>query len=346
MNIFDLVTAREIATYYSNNPSNDIMPLGETLFPSRKGLGLDLSWIKGSKGLPVALMPSAFDVKATIRDRIGFDKVQTEMPFFKESMTINEKERQELNKAVNSLNSEMYTPVLQKIYDDISNLVEGADVQTERMRMQLLSTGKISISANGVAYDYNYKMKADHMETLLTTSKWSDLANSDPIEDIIEWSDKIEEDEGERPTRAICSRKTFKYIMGNEKIKAAILRTKSILGVTESIIKSYVEEMTGVKIAIYSKKYALSDGSVHAYFPDNVFTLIPDGNLGNTWYGTTPEESDLMTGGTDAQVEIVNTGVAVTTTKQTDPVNVNTKVSMIALPSFESIDKIFIGTVA
>ena len=72
---------------------------------------------------------------------------------------------------------------------------------------------------------------------------------------------------------------------------------------------------------------------------------MPEGNLGNTWLGTTPEESDLMSGATDAEVMLVKQGIAITTTKNTDPVNVNTKVSMIGLPSFERADEIVIATV-
>lgn len=64
-----------------------------TLFPARKKAGLDLSWLKGSRGLPVSLMPSAFDAKATFRDRIGFEKLETEMPFFREGYKIKEKDR-------------------------------------------------------------------------------------------------------------------------------------------------------------------------------------------------------------------------------------------------------------
>ena len=41
-------------------------------------------------------MPSAFDAKATFRDRIGFEKLETEMPFFREGYKIKEKDRQEM----------------------------------------------------------------------------------------------------------------------------------------------------------------------------------------------------------------------------------------------------------
>lgn len=344
--IFDLVNPVEIGTYYVNNGSNKIPYLGATLFPPKKQLGLTLSWIKGSNGLPVALMPAVFDTKATIRDRIGVSKIETEMPFFKESMKINEKERQELNKAMMAANSDYILPVLQKIYDDASNLVQGAEVDCERMRMQLLSTGKIEITANGVAYDYDYKFKPAHMETLLGTAKWSDYVNSDPVEDIRRWQDTIEDETGVRPTNAVCTRKTWNYLMHNQKIKLDVnLQNGQNIIFTDAMLKQYLSNKLGLLVAVYNKKYALQDGTSHLFYPDDTFTLFPDGNLGSTYYGTTPEESDLMTGNTDAQVQVVNTGVAITTTKETDPVNVNTKVSMIAMPSFETIDQIFIAIV-
>ena len=49
-----------------------------------------------------------------------------------------------------------------------------------------------------------------------------------------------------------------------------------------------------------------------------------------------------MNGGTKAQVALINNSIALTTTKQEDPVNVDTKVSMVMLPSFEQVDKVYI----
>ena len=83
MSIFDLVKAPELTAYWEER-TQDMPPyLGEELFPADKKLGLKLDWIKGANGLPVVLNPSAFDVGAMPRPRIGFDKLETEMPFFK-----------------------------------------------------------------------------------------------------------------------------------------------------------------------------------------------------------------------------------------------------------------------
>lgn len=343
--IFDLVSAQNIATYYANNPSNQIPYLGATLFPAKKQLGLDLSWIKGSNGLPVALEPSAFDAKATVRDRIGFSKVQTEMPFFREAMRIGEKDRQELNRLLASNLDEMTRTVIANIYDDVTNLVNGANVQPERMIMQLLSKGKISITANRQNLDYDYKMKADHKETLLAGAAWSS-ADSTPIEDIMRWQDTVEENTGTRPTNAIMTRKTWGYLL---KHKSFALDMNPLGGqnviMTDAMLKQYLQTKFGLSVAIYNKKYRDEDGVLQNFFPDDYFTLIPEGQLGNTFYGTTPEESDLMTGETSADVSIVNTGVAITTVKEAHPVNVQTIVSEIVLPSFETLDNIFAAKV-
>lgn len=341
--IFDYVTAKEIAAYWLEGASNRMPYLGATLFPGKKQLGLELSWLKGSKGLPVSLKPSAFDTKPTLRDRIGFTKIVTEMPFFREAMTINEKDRQNLNNLIASGNQKAIDVVLGNIYDDAGGLIESAEVVWERMRMQLLSTGKIAITENGNALDYDYGFDTDHMETLETTSRWSDLDDSTPIQDIIDWADVIEDDTGTRPTRAICSRATFQYLLNNEAIQTHITNLKLLP--TEANVRRVIEEFTQIQIAVYSKKYKNAAGSATQFFPDNVFTLLPAGTLGSSVFGTTPEESDLMTA-ENVDVQIVNTGVALTTIKKAEvPVNVETVVSMIGLPSFEGIDNVFIATV-
>ena len=49
-NVMDLVSAKALATYWNETVSNRIPYLGESLFPAKKKMGLDLAWIKGYKG--------------------------------------------------------------------------------------------------------------------------------------------------------------------------------------------------------------------------------------------------------------------------------------------------------
>ncbi|MBS5952575.1 major capsid protein [Paraclostridium bifermentans] len=344
--IYDIVKAKEIGVYYNAMQKDRAPYLGETLFPMDKKLGLDLKWIKGSKGMPVALKSSGFDTKAELRDRIGFSDVQTEMPFFKEAMLVKESDRQELNKLIGNPSNQPYIDLITKnIFDDTTTLLEGALVQLERMRMQLLSEGKIAIMAKGIdgaakPMDYDYNLAPEQK----VSSDWTQ-PTADILGDITKWMDEAEDRTGSRPTRAICTRKTFSYIVKNEAILKAIKGILPEIAITTAKVQRYIQEELQLSIEIYSKKYKSEAGVVFNYFKDDVFTLLPEGNLGNTWLGTTPEESDLMSGATDAEVSIVNKGIAITTTKETDPVNVKTKVSLIGLPSFERADEIVIAEV-
>lgn len=338
--IFELVTAADIVAYWESLTDADNL-LGDELFPSQQKLGLDLKWIKGSQGLPVVLLPSAYDVAAMKRDRIGFDKVSMEMPFFKESMMIDEELRQQLNMVLETGNQAYIDSIMNRVFSDDVTLLAGARAQRERMKMMLLTTGAISISANGQDYDYDYGMASSQKITV--AKSWSD-PTAPIIDDIRTWQDQIEDETGDRPTRAVCSNKTFSYFMKNDGIRNAIWGNDAKAPVNRDKILQYLLSELGLTLVVYTKRYKDENKVAKQYIPDGVFSLFPAGYLGTGWFGTTPEQSDLMAGSA-ANVSITDTGVAVTTTKKTDPVNVDTKVSMIFLPSFEAIDKVIIADV-
>lgn len=344
--IFDFVTAQNITAYWNtmNLAETDAL-LGDELFPSQQKLGLNLDWIKGASGLPVVLKPSAYDVVALKRDRIGFEQISTKMPFFKESMLIDEELRQNLNMVLETGNQAYIDTIVNRIFDDDTTLLRGARAQRERMRMSLLTTGTISIAANGQNYDYDYGLES-YQEVDLTsgTATWDD-PDTDIVSQIRTWQDTVETQTGSRPTRAVCSQKTMGYIYANNIIRNAIWGNSSVAPVSYERVRQYILSELGLTIAVYTKKYVNEAGNTVSYIPDDLFVLFPTGNLGTGWFGTTPEQSDLM-GGSTANVSITDTGVAVTTSKKVDPVNVDTKVSMIYLPSFERIPEILIATVA
>ena len=58
MLINEVLDSKSIALSATENASNQIPYLGLQWFPERKKQGLDLSWIKTHKGLPVSLAPS------------------------------------------------------------------------------------------------------------------------------------------------------------------------------------------------------------------------------------------------------------------------------------------------
>lgn len=341
MTIFDLMTSTNLTAYWEELVQDEAPYPCEELFPDDKKRGLDLKWIKGSRGLPVVLKVSAFDVHAIPRPRIGFEKLTAEMPFFKESTYIDEELRQELNIVLETGNQAYIDSVMQRIFDDETRLLRGARASRERMRMQALTTGAITMAANGQSFNYDYGVPNAHKGD--SSAKWSDHTNSDPIEDLRLAQEAVYDDTGVKPTRAMIDAVSWRHLRNNEKIKKEIyVLTNGIGALTDNRLSDYIsDQLDGLEIVVNKKRYKDESGTTQAFMPANTVVMFPDGELGRTWFGTTPEESDLLASSV-ANVSITDTGVAVTTIQHADPVNVETKVTMICLPSFEAADQIYI----
>lgn len=353
MKLTDVYSAKAIALAYTEAGSNKVPYLGAGLFPAKKKMGLDLKWIKTSKGLPVTLAPSAFDTVSTIRSREGIEIAETEMAFFKESMLVKEADRQEILRVQES--SDPYAQeVLDRIFSDAETLVDGANVVPERMIMQLLNPTdghpSISISANGATYAYNYDPNGtyatNNYEALTGNYRWntsSASSTADPIKDIQDAQDDIEALTGTRPSIAIMSRETFNYVKKCPSVQSYILaqNTTANVMITDEVVKNLFVTNLGVTIIVYAKQYKNESGVATKFFADGYCALIPEGALGNTYYGTTPDEATLMAD-PNYNTALVNTGVAVTVTNTSDPVQTKTTVSEIVLPSFERMDETFV----
>lgn len=338
MTIFDLMQSQELAAYWIELTQDEAPYPTEELFPDDKKRGISLQWLRGAKGLPIVLKTSAFDVHAIPRGRIGFEKLTAEMPYFKESMYIDEELRQELNMVLETGNQEYIDSVMDKIFDDETRLLRGAKASRERMRTMALTTGVVSMAANGQSFTYDYGVT--HKATV--SKSWED-PDSDPIADIKEAIDKVEADTGCTITRAMCDGKTWRNLKKNTAIlKAIFVQTNGVGHLTDAALETYLkDQLDGLTIRRNKYRYKDENGKTLPFMPADTFVMFPDGPLGKTWFGTTPAESDLMAGNA-ADVSIVDTGVAVTMKSEIDPVQVQTIVSMICLPSFEAADEVYI----
>lgn len=337
--LYELVTSNNMVAYWLEKNLNTYT-VGDQLFPYKKEIGCEIDWIKGANNQPVGLRLSAYDSKAIRRDRQGVDKYKTEMPFFKESMVIDEKLRQQLNTLMQTQNETIINAIVANIFNDQIKLITAAYETIERMRMQALTTGTIVVSSNGQSYSYDYGMPAGNKITVDTA--WSS-SSANIIKDIND-TKKLARTAGYKLTRAMCNSNLLEALTANTNISKRIFAmSNGDVYITSEEVRRFIEREANLSIYVNDDGYIdESTGNFVNYFADDIFVLMPEGELGETHIGVTPEESDLMNGATKAEVALVNEGIAVTTFAIEDPVNVETKVSMVALPSFEKADGVFI----
>lgn len=350
MLVNEVVNSKAIALAATNDASNDIPYLGLRWFPEAKKSGLDLKWIKTHKGLPVSLAPSNFDALPVIRARKGLKTEKTQMAFFREQMVITEEDAQEIDR-IKDEKDPYLQGALQSIYNDTNNLSRGAEVVSERMRMALLSTVNghpmIGIESDGVKYAYDYdpdgEYAKEHYSKLEGTSMWSDAAQAKPITDLNNARKQLAK-KGRIVKYALMRSDTFQYLLESAQVKNSLLaqNQSAVIEITDENVMAVVKNRTKLTIVLYDKMYIDEAGKEQYFYPNDKVTLLPEGALGKTWFGTTPEERTARQVA-DVDVSMYGVGIAIATkTEYGPPALTSVTASEIVLPSYENMDSTFV----
>lgn len=357
--ISEVYSAEALVAYYTSMKGNGDVHynfIGEQFFPALKHKGLRLDVVKGFHGAPAELRPSALDTTAYLRPRIPVESVKTKIPFFKEGMAFTEEERQDLADLLrlHGQDDNFIMAIMRRYYKDYSDLVAGADVSAEKMRMSLLAYGKIDIISNkdGEAinqtfdFDTSGVWATNNTVTLSGTSTWTDAnkATSDPIKDITEAIKRHRIQNGVITSRILMNSETFNRIAQSESVKKAI---KPLGGnILDSEVEVYIRNATKCELILNDAIYKNVNGVNSKYYPDGKVTLLPAYTIGFTNYGTSPTEYDILNGDNNLHsYALYNDGVCVYTNKTVDPVNIKTVVEQLVLPSFEEMDSVYVMNV-
>lgn len=351
MLVESVVNPQSIALAASSDASNAIPFLGLQFFPEMKKSGIDLRWIKTHRNVSPVLAPSNYDALPVLRAREGIAINDTEMPFFRESMQVTERDMIEIGRIADATDPYLAS-ALRGVYDDTTKLIRSAEVVGEVMRMQLLSAANghpsIAISANGQTYAYNYDPDGSYAtgnyDSLTSTKMWSNTSTATPIDDLYK-AKKTLAAKGYVARYVIMTTKTFGYLRNNDQVKAALMTTNAagVIFISDDMVKRIVRDVLGLEIVVYDKTYIDYDGNTKNFYPDDTVTILPDTQLGRTWYGSTPAERSQGVV-TNAQTAIYGTGIAITTEPEmkSGVYKFTTTASEIVLPSFEMMDATYV----
>ena len=145
------------------------------------------------------------------------------------------------------------------------------------------------------------------------------------------------------------NQKTFDMLLQIDSVRNAVLAQNltATIDLDDATVNRLWQAKTGTSIILYDKvRYDKTTGTSIPYYPDNYVTFLPEGALGYTWYGTTPEERTMLAG-TGVDVSMVDNRIAVAVKRDYGPpATITTVASMIVLPSYERMGETFVVKVA
>lgn len=348
-------TARSLGVMWDNYQKTlgSAPYLGRQKFGTRKQSSLSLRFIKGKNGLPVSLKASNFDAQAELRDVGGFSDIQNEMPFYRESYMVTEREEQDYDNYRSAENSSLANDVLREISKKPMNLIEGALVVPERQIWQLLAPEdgipRVKVVIDNKPYYVDYtsdegaEHKQNHFKAITGTSTWDNPSTAAPLDDLITARRDFAKATGYSLTRFTMNTETWEMVLKAEDTKKQVLGITAYNGgirLQQAQVTEYLRGY-GIEIEVYDKLYIDETGTTKYFVPTGIVSAQTAGVfLGDYVFGKTPEERSGSL--TDGNLSIVETGVSVYTYATNHPINTHCVVSMIGLPTFEGMDSVLV----
>lgn len=240
-----------------------------------------------------------------------------------------------------------YRQALTNIYDDSSRVISAIREKREIQRAQVLFTGKLKIEENGVIDEFDFGIPDSNRKDL----KWLENPTRDIYGDIMEIVDLLSNNGQNVPPAYILARpKVITDILMDEKIRAMMSTYNALAVPTRQNLNDWMR-LHDLPIFVPYNRVAtfpdetLSKGTQKALLDENTVVFIPEGALGETINGTTPEEAHATLRGlpTGAQMSRQD-DIVLQTFGKPDPENEMIKASARFFTTLKVPKQIVIGT--
>lgn len=336
--IYDIVDQQELLGFV-RNLQFDQFTLDQFL-PNRDIDDIEYVFRRGTGQDEDAAGFRAFDAESPIGSRAGRARVRGELPPISKKISVGEEERLRLRQ-LQTGNSD---PIVAQIYDDAANMTRAVQARLELARGQLLSTGTVTISENGLEITVDFGLPAGHNVNAATV--WSTHTANDIIEELISWVETYSDSTGGlRPAAILTSRQVLSNMLRNDAVRnlAATVNGAPAL-VSRQTLNQVLAAYDLPPIITYETQVRV-DGVATRVIPQDRLIFVPPSQepLGNTFYGVTAEALELQSEGQIVASQAP--GIVAVVEKTFDPVRTWTKAAGIGLPVLANPELLFIADV-
>ena len=273
----------------------------------------------------------AFDAPSTVVAREGYTEKVGAIPPMSEIMIIGEDER--LGIYERAIRGDFDDEVEGEIYNDAARMVRRIRNRLEIAKGQLLQTGTVTISENGlVGLVADFDLPAGNSTT--SSGSWSNPA-TDIIGDIRTVQEQSRDDNGTDIASILLSSQQITNLLRNTGIQALL----SSNGVNPSLVtETSVNQLLVAHGLPTFVRYDYKVNGVATILSTNaIFLPPPDAEeFGRCEFGTTAEALELQLSRSDAP------GLVGLVMREEDPVSVMTKVAALAMPVLTDARKLYV----
>ena len=239
--VLELFNQKEVLNYLKERKFPAMM--GEELFPEVKKQSLEFEVLTNASKTPVIASVHGFDTESEIGQREA-EKKAVELALIKRKMQLKEKEIIALESPRNDAERQA---LMKDVYNDFDNLIESVRARVEKMRMDVIANGVITLDENELNATIDYGVPT---ENKVTNVDWSsDTAN--PINDMIAWANKLDQ----MPGRVITSNTILAKILSNKNVVNALFGKDSTRIASVGELNTYLNSLGLPSIYTYDRKY-------------------------------------------------------------------------------------------
>ena len=196
----------------------------DTFFPTietSNAKNVDIDIIKGSRRLAPFVSPT---MEGKVVDREGYTTRSYTPPYIKPKMITTAQDFLNRNPGEHIYQSSQNAAqrAATQLVKDLATLENMVNRREEWMAAQLVQTGAVTVTGDGVSDTIDFGMDASHIITLTGGDLWSDMTNSTPLEDLRAWRRLILKDSGIVPNVCVMGSDALDAFIGHTKVKDAL----------------------------------------------------------------------------------------------------------------------------
>lgn len=188
------------------------------------------------------------------------------------------------------------------VYNVLRLLSEGVDDRIEEMRWAALSKGLFTYDKYGIKISVSWGIPGGNQPT--ASPIWSDVANADPLQDILDWNEILIAATGGPAVVAYLSTKVLGYLLQNAKIRNLLgyaYTGKAVGFPSRRQISQFLLSGEGLPLIVYDAQYneEAVDGTItrHRFLAEDKFVMLSSASglspmgLGDVADGPVPDNN-------------------------------------------------------